>query len=672
MWYNGGMNENASEPYEEKKTRKDGTLLPNYTPEEEEYRSKLIFKMQTARDEREAPHAEFDGMTYSQYYDTNKRADMSYIPPKRNKNEKRIVTGYTREKDSTLLSALLSYNFKPDITAYDNTDMIFPTLGNSMEDLVLKSREIEQYGNIRALVYRELIAQGAVFVEEVWNIQRIPSYDTKGNWKPGMKIKDANFTESVTPHVIERAEIKLHEGKNVYLGDFYQMDYKKQELIFTYEIIPRGLAKSMYGTWDRWECVPHEVDNTIIQENTGGTVYADWNLTRTNKDQVGVLKVQCPFSNKYMIFLNGVMMLPTNFPLTEVSPQIGTPTLSMGILEGINGCAYGKGQPAKTKVDQAVHDEFLQLMILAEQQARMPTMGSRRKIMNPDIYTPGKILNNMKENDLFPILPESTRLNTADFSMFQLIKQMIDDKTINATFAGEEGQGTKTATQIVQEKQQQLLKLGLNFDAVKNLEADMVWRRIGNIVLNYPKSVSKKANKEKNVIDEIYRVLSMEGTLEDGKNGVKVYEFTNSDFPEPRDQQLEEEMLAEHYGKPVQKTYLNARNFIDLLKYRWIVNIIPSQETSDAIEKELFIGNIVTAKELFPGQVNDEYAKEVFAVKIKEDPSRFFLSPEQMQVDPMAQALGAPAAVGQQGNALAKAGATGGLQVKQPQITPVR
>jgi hypothetical protein len=68
MWYNGGMNENASEPYEEKKTRKDGTLLPNYTPEEEEYRSKLIFKMQTARDEREAPHAEFDGMTYSQYF----------------------------------------------------------------------------------------------------------------------------------------------------------------------------------------------------------------------------------------------------------------------------------------------------------------------------------------------------------------------------------------------------------------------------------------------------------------------------------------------------------------------------------------------------------------------------------------------------------------------------
>jgi len=53
---------------------------------------------------------------------------MSYIPPKKNKDDKRIVTGITREKDSTLLSSLLAYNFKADITAYDDTEMIFPQL----------------------------------------------------------------------------------------------------------------------------------------------------------------------------------------------------------------------------------------------------------------------------------------------------------------------------------------------------------------------------------------------------------------------------------------------------------------------------------------------------------------------------------------------------------------
>jgi hypothetical protein len=77
-----------------------------------------------ARDNRESPHPEFDDMTYSQYYDSNKRADLAYIPAKKNKQDTRIVTGYTREKDTTLLSALLGYNFQPDITVYNNQELI--------------------------------------------------------------------------------------------------------------------------------------------------------------------------------------------------------------------------------------------------------------------------------------------------------------------------------------------------------------------------------------------------------------------------------------------------------------------------------------------------------------------------------------------------------------------
>ncbi len=641
-----------------------------YTTEEMAHRGALITAMSQSRDDREGPHAEFDGMSYSQNYDTNKRADMSYIPPKVNRYDKRIVTGITREKDNTLLSALLSYNFQPDITVYDDTEMLFPELGNNMEDMVKKSRELEKYGTIRPLIYRELIAQGDVFVEEIWQCVYTPEIDNTTNWKPGQKISDAKFDTKIRPKKMERAASKLHQGKNCYVGNFWGDVHENQDIVFTYEIIPRSVAKAIYGTWDRWEFVPDVVDNTVLL-NDIGMVYNDWNLSQTNKDQVGVLKIQQKFKNHYMIMLNGVMMLPCNFPLSEISPD-GEYTIKHKVLEGIVGCAYGKGQPSKTKVDQAVHDEFLRLMILREEQAGAPPMGYKgKKVLSPNIYAPGKITNDMKEGALFPILPLGTALGPADFSMYELIKKAIDDKTINATFAGENQTTAVTATQILQEKQAQLLKLGLNFDAVKELEKELVWARIGNLIMHYSKPVDRKANTDEKTIEDVYTQLSMETTLPDGKNGVKIFRFTNKDFPAVRDQMKEESALKDHYGKPTSIVYFNGPEFMKVLKYHWVVNIVPTQENSDQVEGQIFVENYEKAKNLFgPESLNYEYGKERFAIHIKEDPSRYFLQDGGAGVMAMLQA--SSGMVGGPGGGGGPQAGSPGSTITPPKLTAVK
>jgi hypothetical protein len=642
-----------------------------YSETELKVRSELIKACTAARDERERPHAQFDEMTYSQYYDTNMRADMSYIPPKKNRDDKRIVTGITREKDSTLLSSLLAYNFKSDITAYDDGEMIFPQLGNNMEDIVTKSRELEQWEKPRPLLYRELIAQGDVFWEDIWECVYTPEFKNEGNWKPGQKIESATFKKSLVPTKFERAAVKLHPGKNVYLSNFQEMDHKKQATVFTYEVIDRDVAQSIYGTWDRWDSVPYQVDNVTIPgtESSTGT-YKDWNLLSVNKNQVGVLKIQQKFANRYMIMLNGVMMLPHNFPLSEISPD-GECTIKHNVLEGIVGCAYGKGQPAKTKVDQAVHDEFLKLLIIGEEQSRKPPMGTRSKrVFNSDIFTAGKINNNIKEGDLFSILPPNSGLNNADFSMFNLIKEQIESKSINATFSGEKPQGQVTATQIASERQQQLLKLGLNFDAIKSLEKELCWARIGNLIMHYSKPVDRKANVEEKTIEDIYAQFSMESTLPDGKKGIKIFKFTNKDFPSMPDQMKEEDELSDYYQKPTQIVYFNGPEFIKLLKYRWVINITPTQDTNDQIERELFVNSIETAQRIFgPESLNYEYLKERYALNSKEDPSKFFLDDGGAGV--MAN-LQSQMEVGTSGN-----GASGGVPMansnifKTPQIKPM-
>ena len=643
-----------------------------YSNEELKVRSELIKVCTAARDERERPHAEFDEMTFSQYYDTNKRADLSYIPPKKNRDDKRIVTGITREKDSTLLSSLLAYNFKSDITAYDDGEMIFPQLGNNMEDIVTKSRELEQWEKLRPLLYRELIAQGDVFWEDIWECVYTPEYKNEGNWKPGQPIASATFKKSLVPTKFERAAVKLHPGKNVYLSNFNEMDHKKQATVFTYEVIDRDVAQSIYGTWDRWDSVPYQVDNvTIPGTDSSSLTYKDWNLLAVNKNQVGVLKIQQKFANRYMIMLNGVMMLPHNFPLSEISPD-GECTIKHNVLEGIVGCAYGKGQPAKTKVDQAVHDEFLKLLIIGEEQSRKPPMGTRSKrVLDSSIFTAGKINNNLKEGDLFSILPPNSGLNNADFSMYNLIKEMIESKSINATFSGEKPQGQVTATQIASERQQQLLKLGLNFDAIKSLEKELCWARIGNLIMHYSKPIDRKANVEEKTIEDIYAQFSMESTLPDGKKGIKIFKFTDKAFPAMKDHKKEEKELSEYYQKPTNIVYFNGPDFIKLLKYRWVINITPTQDTNDQIERELFVNSIETAQRIFgPESLNYEYLKERYALNSKEDPSKFFLDDGGAGVMANLQAqMGVGTSDGGSGGSPV---ASNGNVFKAPSINPVK
>jgi len=608
---------------------------PVYTEEEAKYRASLITKLCEARDEREKPHTEFDDMPYSLYYETNRKADLSYIPPKKNKDDKRIVTGITRNKDTNLLSTLLSYNFEPNITAYDDEEIIYAELGNHAEDIVKKSRELEQYEIKRQTIYRELISQGNIFVEEIWEDVFKPEFSNTNSWKVGAKIKDAKFEKKLTGKRFSRSAVKKHSGLNVYLGNFHEEIHENQPFIFTYEEIDRSLAENIYGKWDRWENVPKSVENIdpLLVDN----MQKEWSLGKVNENKVGVLKYQNPHTNNYMVMLNGVMVLPINFPLSEIS-QTGGYTIHNIAFEQIPNCAYGKGQPANTKVDQAVHDEFLKLLILGEEQARTPPMGTRaKKVFSSDIFSPAKITYNIKDGDLFPLLPQATALSNADFSMYQLIKENIESKTINATFSGEAPQRQTTAFQLNQEKQQQLLKLGVSFDSIKNLEKTLVWARIMNEIIH---SASPKKVKEglDGKAEKIYRKFAVETTLADGRSGIKIFEWTDKSLPDIGSIKKEEDNLSEEYGKPVQKVYFNACRFLELLKYRWVVNIVATQEGNDELNRQMFSEKVAEAKQLFPNRVNDEYVMERYAIHIKEDPERFFL--KQDEIDQLALQAG--------------------------------
>ena len=139
-----------------------------YTDQELEYRGELMRKIELSRWTRSSSWAEWNDMNYQNNYLTNKQAANSYNEPKKNLQDTRVVTGTTEEKEMTLMSAIMNYNLEPNVEAYDQKNMPVVRLGETLEDLIRKSRQLEDYDDKRPLVYKELLDQGSCFVEVGW------------------------------------------------------------------------------------------------------------------------------------------------------------------------------------------------------------------------------------------------------------------------------------------------------------------------------------------------------------------------------------------------------------------------------------------------------------------------------------------------------------------------
>lgn len=612
----------------------DQRIAPvNYSDAEIAYRGKLTKHLENLKMQRDKVHDELDGMTYPQYYESNRKRDLSYIPPKKNKHDTRIVSGTTRDKDSTLLSSLLNLNAESTIAAFDEEDMLINELGENLAALNHKSREIEDWAKKRPIFYREMIAQGDVFVWELYKeeMEHVPLEELE--WDP---IKDGvskfSFSERLKKaHGMCMA--KMVPGINVYLGSTKIEYIEDQDDVAIVFVRNRSEAEGIYGQWERWKHVPYSIDGVTSLEDGGTNAYKDWNLVTTTIDQVCEIHVFNKRTNRYMILINGVMMLPINYPLTGISPTQEIP-MAQGKLDPISGFAYSKSQPSGVKVDQAVIDEALMLMIEKNRQAFKPPMGNTSKrVFSSEIFHAGKITNDLRRNQLFPLLPDGSQgITSGEFSFYQLFKESINEKTVNDVFSGNDPQGDPTATEVLAQKEQQLLKLGRALDGVVNLERRMTWLRVFNIVANWTKPTDTKVDDIRNQIVDVFRKISVETTVETGEKGIKMFRFTEEQFPDRFTQAKEEDQLSKKYGKPVRIVYFNPQQLRQLKMLLFII-VNPTPKSNDKLSQLLFVQNVRTAGEIFGYEsLNEEYVKQRFAIVIGEDYNKFFKDMSMMQM----------------------------------------
>ncbi len=633
-----------------KNTEEEQTPKVAYSDEEVAYRAKIIRRLERARRQRDATHPELDDMDYLTYYETNAKAANSYIPPKENKDDTRVVTGTTHEKTMTLLSALLNYNLEPNIEAFDTEDGYVPELGDHMEDMVKKSREIEDWDSKKPLVYKEYLDQGDCFVEEAWTQQFRVEKALQMDWSEGVKMNAAKW-ESDLKKAYEGCTANLLIGTKVLKGNFKQLDMRKQPYIATVESVPYEEAKSIYGKWERWAFVPKKV---VKEATVGGNVqFADWTLVEQEEDMVEVIKYQDKWGNDFMIMLNGVMMLPikdrdNGFPLTAISPS-GEYTVVQGSAEPISQYfGVSKSVPAKTKVDQQTLDEFIKLIILKSQQSWKPPMANNtKKVLSKKIFSPGHIQNDIDPSKLTPIFGQlPLGVTPAEFSAFQLIKQIVDEKSVSPVFSGDQQGGSQTATEILEIKKQQMMKLGLTIWGIIQMEKQLAWLRVHNIMANWTKPIDRKVDEATNKLKDVYRSITVDTSFDNGVEGQKIIDM-NPDMANtqtPGQVKAQEAFLSREFQRPIRKVYLNPIE-LSAMKYVWYIVITPTEKNTSDLQRAMFVNNIKEAAMIFGVQsLNMDYLKERFAVLAKEDPKKFWSQQPAAPAMPVAPpgAAGAP------------------------------
>lgn len=618
-----------------------------------ESRNQDINIMMGMREDRDRPHPELDGMTWVEYYESNRKKDLSYLPPKKNKQDVRISSGLTREKDTTLLSTMLNMNFVPNITAFDKDDMIVNELGDNIGDLVKKTREIENWQKKRPIAYREMIAQGDVFMQEMYidDFREMPLDAI--DWDPASdKISEFSIRTRLQK-VFSGCAVRMVNAKKVYLGSMRIEYIEDQDAFAILNIYSRQAAYSRYATWERWDNIPTTL--TTMDYSWDGSTYKDWNLVNLNNEgQVAEIMLFQPKKNKFQIYNNGVPMLPANYPMTALCPN-GESPMAQGKLEPISDFALSKSQPSKTKIDQEVLDETTKLMIEGMRQGRKPPSGSRgKKVISPDIFIAGKITPDLKKDDIFGLL-QNPGLQQADFAFYNLIKAGIEEKTVNKAYDGNDD--SNTLGQAQQDKEQQMLKLGLAMDGVTNLERRLTWIRIYNFLTNMTKKYDAHIDTVRDGIAGEYRKFTVNTTLENGQKGIKMFRLQTDQYPTQHDHQQEEQQLSDKYGQDVRIIYMNPE-LLQTVKHIWFIVIVPTPQSNDILTQLMFVQNVEKAIEIFgPESINADYLKQRFSVLIHEDYNKFF---KKMSVQDMVQqGLNTPAVQNAMGN-----GANGATGVK--------
>lgn len=610
-----------------------------YEEYEKQYHTDVLNLVSNALAERERPRKEFNDMGFSEQDEYNVKLDLAYVPPAKSKNDIRLVSGLTREKTTTLVSVAKSNDFDTEFVAFDKDDNILFDLADTATDLVEKTNQLEKWRDNRGTVYRGMCSRGTYYTMEV---QEFPAKAYKSPVSMmNMGKMNVDWEDRTRKGKVEFRTIEI-DPRMVVLGNVREMDIRRQPFIALGRVISEAEARNMFGGWDRFKYVPLKAGEVNYAGSEGQDVFSYYQEHYKLGDTLSEGDVELlyfmrslPYGNELAIYLNGVGMLPvkrrgydaetsryqvSGFPLTTISASGEYPLVDWQY-ERIPGLFYSKAQPAKTKFDQDVLDFWIKFITKKAIRSINPTLGNRsgQVISNQDLQ-PSNIISNIRKDDLFTILPPEMiqGVTNGEFSFMEMMKKEVDEKTLSREFDGQTMNQHQTATQFMENKKAQLIKLGAMLDGIIRGEARRAELRLMNSIIPYWLK-SDKANKNSRKMEvgravaEIYDSYTVDKEGRDGKYNSMIGVAKDISKLSPYDVLAQQELDLKRTGKKSKITLIQPDK-IDFVRTLFYVNVKPRERDNNALQRMLFDQDVATAKNLFGQQVtNDEALKVKFA-----------------------------------------------------------
>jgi len=609
------------------------TEKPDLSPEEIKERSFDLYRLYQISMVRESAHPQFDGMGYMRYNETNEMADISYLAPKKNKGDSRITTGVTHEKDSSIVSFLLNFNFEGSVRVF-HKDKEVEELGTALTKLVRKSREKEEYDKKRPVFYRNIITQGTAFAVEEYQEMWVPDKEIIGE-VDSANLDKVKWRDKGYKKIHCGCVTNLVDGKKVFLEDIRQQDIQKQLGVYTVEYVPREIMKGIWGKTERWKYVPYFVTPTAqsLGTLTQGSIYSDWIYGEIDFNKTEVIKVYRPFEQRYQVYINGVPMLPVKFPLKAVSPA-GLVNIAKGDIDPMNLFAYSKSEPAKMKIDQAVFDEILQNMIVKfRQSAFVPRVNNTDKVITPEMFLGGRVISNIDPKMVEPLL-ENPGITSSDFSFYQLFKTQLDSKSVSGMFEGNQPDGGGMSLgQYMDMQKKQMLKLGGKIDGVVQWEKQMLKLRVMNL-LAHGYEQDENGN---------YKDVAMTDKMSDGSKGLNIMKFVSPNTKTSEEIFSEQNQYKEQTGQPAEIMYLNPELMKEIIndpEYYICYEVVPVDKNNDKLAQMMFVTMVTQAAQLFGMdslQVNG--LKKQYAAVMGKSFDDLFLDEQELQLKQQQMAM---------------------------------
>jgi hypothetical protein len=590
-------------------------------------------------------HDEFDGMTYPEYCESNRKLANAYISPKKNKQDTTYVTGTVRQKLTAILSLLNNLSLTSEVMSFNQDLVQEVTLGQGVEDIIFKTDQLDNDDEKKLARQYTLLEQGTVFIEECWYDKWI--YEKELN-KPfdGKNIKQVEWTNR-RKKIDSLPTRNILVPENVFLGDITQPDIRRQPYVFTVEQISYEEAKSIYGEWERWKNVSKDV-TYLSQPPADSTYNNNYSITELKKNHVEIIKYQNRFNNEYAIFINGVLMTPAAMPMIRKWGEEIEYSISSQILWLISPhFAFGKSLGSIMKNKEALLNEFYRTAILKTQASFNPPRGNLTgTVLSSRVFMPGTITNGLDPTKL-PTIGETSGMTKSELAMIQEIQKGMEDDVPSGSLAGKNPIGVNrvTATQSNNIKTQADILTQLTIFACTMLEVKCGTMRMFNILENWFEPIGTKVvdatGEAKAYLEEKYRKVSIDKTIEGEGPGQAIINVTKEQET-PLDIYRKEEKIKKQTGKPTRITNIHP-DIIKNAKLTWYIVVIPKQKKNSDLSKILFSEMLTSALNFFGPKVKLDHMSERFATVWGEDSTKMFgdVPPETQTETPGMSGTGA-------------------------------